>query len=253
MLRLLIAALVALTSVFTYCSSVDENPVTGEKQRVGLTYRQEVALGQRAVPELIQNYDGLLPNEVAQTRLDRIGSKLVNALPSELPYPFDFHLLAERDVINAFALPGGQICVTYAMLEQLDSEEQLAAILAHEIAHVAARHSAERIAQQKLAQGLTGATIIATHDPQNAEDQARMAALLNQLLSMKFSRSDELEADRLGVQILQDSGYDPEALIQVMDVLERTGGGSYPEFFSTHPSPQNRKEKIREAIRQADG
>lgn len=79
--------------------------------------------------------------------------------------------------------------MTYAMLEQLDSEEQLAAILAHEIAHVAARHSAERIAQQKLAQGMTGATIIATHDPHNAEDQARMAALLNQLVSMKFSRT----------------------------------------------------------------
>lgn len=96
MIRLLIAALVARTSMFSYCSSVDENPVTGEKQRVGLTYQQEVALGQRAVPELIQSYDGLLPNEAAQARLDRIGSRLVNTLPSELPYPFEFHLLADR-------------------------------------------------------------------------------------------------------------------------------------------------------------
>ena len=154
----------------------------------------------------------------------------------------------DDEIVNAFALPGGQICITEAMFEQLKSKDQLAAILAHETAHVVSRHSAEQIAKQQLRQGLTGAAVIATYDPQNVEDRARMATLLGELASMKFSREDESEADILGLELLSRAEYPPESMLDVMEILEKNRRGGYPEFMSTHPSPVNRAKKIRRAI-----
>ncbi len=132
----------------------------------------------------------------------------------------------------------------------MQSEGQLAGVLAHEIGHAVARHSAQQIARQQLTQGLTGALVIASYDPQNPNSGAtgQMAVLVGQLLTMRYSREHELQADRLGVRFLGQAGYDPRALIEVMNILAEAGGASPPEFFSTHPNPENRIEAIQEAI-----
>ena len=112
--------------------------------------------------------------------------------------------------------------------------------------------SAEHIAKAQLTEGLTGAAVIAASDPnhpQSGQYAAQMAILIGQLVDLKYSRNDELEADRLGVRFMTQAGYDPHALIGVMQILEASSEGARPpEFFSTHPNPENRIEKIQEDI-----
>jgi beta-barrel assembly-enhancing protease len=118
-------------------------------------------------------------------------------------------------------------------------------VLGHEVGHVVARHSSEQIAKSQLAQGLVGAVGVATSDQQAAQ----AAAFVAQMAQMKYGREDELQSDSLGVDLMASAGYDPRALIDVMRVLAKASGGSrQPEFFSTHPDPGNREEKIRQAI-----
>lgn len=245
-----IAALIALAGYFLGTREV-ENPVTGETQRVSLSPDQEIQLGLQAAPEVVRQHGGLLPAQEDQDLVDRVGRRLVaSSAAGDSGYRFDFHLLADEQTVNAFALPGGQIFLTAALARQLRSEAEVAGVLAHEIGHVVGRHGAERIAKSQLIQGLTGAAVIAAYDPSTAtgDQRAQMAALVGQLVQMRYSRDDELESDRLGVRFLADAGYDPRALIGVMEVLAASGGGAPTEFFSTHPNPDRRMGRIDEAI-----
>jgi beta-barrel assembly-enhancing protease len=216
-----------------------------------MSVQDEIMMGLQAAPEMAQQFGGLYQDESAQQLVDTIGQKLVaQSEAAQSDYQFDFHLLADPETVNAFALPGGQIFITAALYERLQTEGQLAGVLGHEIGHVVARHSAERIAKAQLMEGLTGAAVIAAYDPENpsSAQRAQMAALVGQLISMRYGRDDELESDRLGVRFMADAGYDPRSLIGVMEILAEAGGGSQPEFFSTHPNPENRIQKIQAAI-----
>ena len=200
---------------------------------------------------MAQEYGGLSPDDQARAFVDRVGQSLVQGSEAkQTEYSFNFHLLADPETINAFALPGGQIFLTAALYSKLETEGQLAGVLAHEIGHVVARHASERIAQTQLIQGLTGAAVIAAYDPNSpsSAQQAQMAALVGQLITMKYSRGDELESDRLGVRLMSEAGYDPRSLVRVMEILEASSTGRPPEFFSTHPNPENRIAEIQRAI-----
>ncbi|OJX44008.1 MAG: peptidase M48 Ste24p [Chloroflexi bacterium 44-23] len=241
-------------ALFSYFSSKVTNPVTGEDQYISITEEQEIAIGLQSTPEMIQQFDGLDPNSRDQQIVDQVGRNLISSsLASKSDYPFDFHLLADRETINAFALPGGQVFITRALYDQLQTEGQLAGVLAHEIVHVISRHGAEHIAETQLTQGLTGAVILATYDPNNPSSQqtAQVAILIGQLVNMKFGRDDETQADTLGVKIMSQANYDPRAMIELMNILDQSSTGNRPpEFFSTHPNPENRIEKIEEAIQE---
>jgi predicted Zn-dependent protease len=253
-LRIGIAIAMAVVALISFFGSKVYNPVTGEDQHITISKEQEIAIGLQSAPELAQQFEGLDPNDRAQAVVDQIGQKLVaDSLAQDADYPFEFHLLADDDTVNAFALPGGQVFVTRALFDQLQTEGQLAGVLAHEIVHVIARHSAERIAEMELTQGLTGAVVIATYDPDNPSSAgaAQMAALIGQLVNMKFGRDDELQSDGLGVRIMAEAGYDPRAMIEVMRILAAASQGARPpEFFSTHPNPENRIAEIEGAIRE---
>jgi len=238
---------VAGIAFFAYISSSQTNPVTGEAQRVNLSPDQEIALGMHAAPEMAQQHGGMVESGPEAETVRRVGNFLIhNSVAKNSPYNFDFHLLADTQVVNAFALPGGQIFITRALLRQLESEGQLAGVLGHEIGHVVERHGAEHMAKQQLTQGLTAAIATASDNPSSAA----MAQAVGSMLNMKYGRNDELESDKWGVKLLAETGYDPRALIGVMKVLERAGGGrSQPEFMSTHPNPENRIEKIEQAIK----
>jgi predicted Zn-dependent protease len=252
--RLIIAALIALISSVSYFMKREVNPVTQEVQHVSISPEQEVALGLQATPEMMQQFGGRSQNAQSRNLVLNVGKKLVqSSVARQSPYSFDFHLLADAITINAFALPGGQIFVTEAMLAKLTTEGQLAGVLGHEIGHVIARHGAEHIAKQKLTQGLTGAAIIASYDPSNpnTRNTAAVALLLGQLVNMKFGRNDELESDKWGVKLMSSAGYDPNAMLAVMNVLQDAAKGPRPpEFFSTHPNPDNRLERIQEVIQE---
>lgn len=254
--RLIVAALVAIFSLITYFSSRQDNPVTGETQYVDMTVEQEIALGLQAAPEMAEQYGGLDPDSNAQALVDEIGQGIVANSPAGLsPYQFDFHLLDDAQTINAFALPGGQIFITRALFDRLQTEGELAGVLGHEVGHVIGRHSAEHIAKARLTEGLSGAAVIASYDPDNPASMrtAQVAIMIGQLVNLKFGRDDELESDFLGVCFLNDAGYDPSELIRVMEVLASASQGQAPpEFFSTHPNPENRVQRIQEAIQNLD-
>jgi len=253
-IKFIVAILLAAVSLVTYWCNTQENEFTGEKQHVDMTVDQEIALGLQAAPEMAQQYGGLHPDKQAAAAIKELGQRLVqNTEVKNSPYNFDFHLLADEQTVNAFALPGGQVFITAGLLNRLTSEAQVAGVLGHEIGHVVARHSAEQLAKAKLTQGLTGAAAIATYDPQNPSTQsgAIVAAMIGRLMNMRYGREDELESDRLAVRLTGAAGYDPRAMIEVMKILEEAGGGAGgPEFLQTHPNPGNRIAEIERAIQE---
>jgi len=244
--RLYFALFLAGLAILSYTCSKEYNPVTGEKMHISLTPHQEIALGLQATPQMMQEYGGLHPDQQAQELVDRVGQKLVReSVAGQTEWQFDFHLLADPRVVNAFALPGGQIFITAALFNRFTTEGELAGVLGHEIGHVVARHSAQRMAKQELTQGVTGAVVVAS----GSSNEAMLANAVAQLVNMKYGRDDELQSDQLGVRIMADAGYDPRAMISVQEILaQEAAGGAPPEFMSTHPSAPNRIEVIEETI-----
>ncbi|MCA9994978.1 MAG: M48 family metalloprotease [Anaerolineales bacterium] len=245
--RLIVAVIMIAFALISYYSSKEYNPVTGEDQYIALTPHQEIAMGLQAVPEMTAQYGGAYADPQYQQYLDDVGFRIVNSSAArDTEWQFEFTLLADPQTINAFALPGGPVFITKALFDRLETEGQLAGVLGHEIGHVVARHSAQRIAKANLTEGITGAVVVASGD----ERTAQMAVMVGQMINMKYGREDELQSDMLGVQFMVDAGYDPRSLIGVMKILEETSGGSPPEFMSTHPNPGNRAARIEEAIQQ---
>jgi beta-barrel assembly-enhancing protease len=255
--RLLMGAVLVVISLITYFGSQSTNPVTQDVQHISMSTDQEIAMGLQAAPELADQFGGLDPNQSDQQRVQEIGQRIVQDSPaSTTPYQYAYHLLADPQTVNAFALPGGQVFITRALYDQLQTDGELASILGHETGHVVARHSAEQIAKAQLTEGLTGAAVIAACNPDNPNGcvaASQMAAIVGQLIGMKYSRADETEADWLGVCFMNDSGYDPQDMVKVMQILESLSQGQRPpEFLSTHPDPGNRILQIQADIQNMD-
>ncbi|WP_405369816.1 M48 family metalloprotease [Nonlabens sp. Asnod2-A12] len=243
-IRLFIGLAIVAFAVIKYCGSAETNEHTGEKQYIDLTVNEEIALGLQAAPSMIQQHGGLYQNQEYQNIVDAVGQKLVqSSIGKSTDYRYEFHLLADERTINAFALPGGQCFITYALYSQLENVDQLAGVLGHEIGHVIAKHSAARMSQQGLAQGvITGVSV-------GTDGGGQAAEAIAQMITMKYGRDDELQSDQLGVQMMLDAGFDPYEMIGVMEILKAAGGPNRtPEFQSTHPDPENRIERIKEAI-----
>lgn len=241
-IRIFIGLAIVAFAFYQKCSNSQENPYTGRVQNIDMTSEQEIAIGLQSAPEIAQQYGGLYPDQRMQDLVDAVGNKLVkNSVAKNTPYQYEFHLLADPNTINAFALPGGQVFITYALFSQLN-EAQLAGVLGHEIGHVIGRHSAERIAEGKFWQTISmGASVGA--------DAGSVVNGIGQNTLLKNGRGDELESDELGVHFMMNSGYDPYEMINVMEILKAAGGPNrQPEFQSTHPDPENRIERIKEAI-----
>ncbi len=255
---LIIGAVMAGMALFRYYGNSQFNDVTGQTQRISMSPDQEIAMGLQSAPQMMAEMGGEVQGTAMDAKVRSIGERLVSssdALKTVYKDHFNFHLLSDDRTINAFALPGGQIFITVALLQRLStdgqtlSEDMLAGVLGHEIGHVVARHSAEKLAQMELAQGLTGAVTMATYDPSNP-NSGYIAQSVANMMQLKYGREQELQSDDLGVRFMLQAGYEPERLVDVMEVLKQAGGGGprTPEFQSTHPDPENRKEKILEAI-----
>jgi predicted Zn-dependent protease len=245
-IRIAIGLIIVVFAFYQKCSRTVENPYTQREQAIALDPEQEIELGFNAAPQLKQQHGGLFPDTFHRNRVEAIGNKLVQdswAADSDYKNDFEFHLLADSETINAFALPGGQIFITYALYSQLENDDQLAGVLGHEIGHVLGRHSSERIAESDFWQTISqGANVGA-----NAGD---LVAGIGQNTLLTNGRGDELESDDLGIKFMIDAGYDPYEMIDVMDILKAAGGSNrVPEFQSTHPDPDNRIEKIKASIK----
>ena len=241
-IRILIGLAIVAFAYVQRCSNKEENPYTGRVQNINMDADQEIAIGLQSLPQITEQHGGLYPDQSFQNLVDAVGNKLVeNSVAKDTPYKYEFHLLADENTINAFALPGGQIFITYALFSKLN-EAQLAGVLGHEIGHVIGRHSAERIADSNFWQTLsTGASVGA--------DMGGVVNGIGQKTLLTNGRGDELESDDLGVLLMMQSGYNPEEMIEVMKILKDAAGPNrQPEFQSTHPDPENRIQKIKDAI-----
>ncbi len=250
--RIIIAVVIGLISLVSYYSKMQVNPVTGKRQAVTMSPQQEIAMGLQSAPGMAQEFGGLYQDARVQNAIKAMGSKIVNSSEAkDSPYQFDFHVLADPETINAFALPGGQIFITYGLLKRLTTEDQIAGVLGHEVGHVVGRHSAQQMAKDELTSGLLNAAVAATTDPYGSNTGAAMAQYIGKMVTMKYGRNDELEADKFGVKYLLSSGYNPEKMIDVMEILkEASGGDGETNFNSTHPGANDRIKEIKKAVEQ---
>jgi len=186
--------------------------------------------------------------------LAELGKKLIAKLPTGgVEYPWEFHCVNDK-AINAFALPGGYVFVNRGAIEAADNEAQLAGVIAHELSHVALRHGTAEATKAQAAQA--GVGIIGAIFGGNAG-----GALLTELgrfsaggVLLRYSRTAETQADVVGTQVLYDAGYDPRALAQFFEKIEADSKGQNPpEFFSDHPNPEHRVERVEEEIDKLGG
>ena len=254
LIRLVIGGIFALFGMFNYFTNVSENPITGERQRVQLTPQQEIVIGRQSAPKMAEQHGNLYPDRALQDYIDEVGNRVVQSSEAKnAPYPFEFHLLRDPQTVNAFALPGGQVFITAALLSRLDSEAQLAGVLGHEVGHVIGRHGAEHLAKQQLGGALVNAVGIAASDrPGSGRQAAILAQAVNQMVNLKYGREDELESDRLGFRFMTAAGYNPVGIVELMKILDsaKGAGGGQPEFMSTHPNPGNRINELLSIIKQ---
>ena len=221
------------------------NPATGERQFIVISEAEEIQMGLDGAKQVEAIY-GLYDDPELQTYVDEIGQKLA-ALTEKPDLPWRFKVV-DDPIVNAFALPGGQIFMTRGILGYFNSEAEMAAVLGHEIGHVTARHSAEQMSRASMANaGLQLGTILSS-------DIARYRDVLGTglgLMFLKFGRDDERQSDRLGFRYMGRAGYDPHEAIDAFTILDRlsdAGGGSLPTWLSTHPDPGDRVEKMRQAV-----
>jgi predicted Zn-dependent protease len=255
--RYVIAVIIALIGIGMYMMNTQVNPVTGQKQHIAMTVDQEKALGLEAAPEMAAKMGGDIdPRDDPRARLVvEVGRRIVNQSDaSRSPYVdnFHFHLLNDSETINAFALPGGQVFITRGLYDKLDTEAELAGVLGHEIGHVIGRHAAEQMAKGQLGQMLALAVGVGASDDQGHGRNAQMAAMMiNQMFQLRFSREDEAQADSFGLKYMAQAGYNPTAMLNVMQVLKEASKGSHPpEFLTTHPLPETRIAAIQEQLDQ---
>lgn len=248
-MRVGIAVLIALVGILAYFFRTQTNPVTGERQHVAMTVEQETALGLNTAPEMAAQMGGEAPPGDPDARfVAQVGAAVVaKSDASKGPYKYRFHLLNDRRTINAFALPGGQIFITRGLLSRLKTEGQLAAVLGHEVGHVVNRHGAEHLAKSQLANSITIAVGVGAS--QDSRTAAAIAAIAGQMIQLKYSRKDELEADQYGLQYMTQTGFDPNEMLHVMEILEEGSKQSRSELMSTHPRTESRIAGIREWIK----
>jgi beta-barrel assembly-enhancing protease len=186
--------------------------------------------------------------------LTKLGLRLVAKLPTRgVQYPWEFHCVNSKE-INAFALPGGYVFVNRGAIEVSDDEAQLAAVMAHELSHVALRHGTAQASKAQIIQGAAGIFGGIFGGSTGGALLTQGVALGAGSVLLHYSRSDETQADVLGTQTLYDTGYDPRAMAQFFEKLEaETQGKNPPQFLSDHPNPGNRVERVDEEIDKLGG
>jgi beta-barrel assembly-enhancing protease len=240
MIKRLLVCLVLLAAV-PACSV---NPVTGKSEISFVGEATEIQMGEQNYAPMQQSQGGQYDVDPVLTEyVQGVGHKL--AAVSDRPLPYEFVVL-NNSVPNAWALPGGKIAINRGLLTELGSEAELAAVLGHEIVHAAARHSARQMERGMLMQGLVLATAVATSDSDYGRVAVGGASFAGQLLTLKYGRGAELEADSYGMKYMAAAGYDPQGAVSLQQTFVRLSEGQRSDWlsglFASHPPSQERVE-----------
>lgn len=225
----------------TGCATMGEGGFLSNLNMVST--QEEVQLGQRFAVE-VEKQEKVHPDPELQAYVREVGQRIASVAPRQ-DVAFTFSVIDAPDTVNAFALPGGYTYYYTGLMNICENEAELAAVMAHEIAHVSARHHGEMITRQMGMQ--TIADIILGENPRAAASM--VTQLFSSGIAARFSRVQEREADQMGMEMLYRAGYPPEAMVSFMNKLlaydQQQGGGSHAlPIFATHPSPEERVQLL---------
>ena len=246
--RWIIAAAIALFGIIGYFMKEKvTNPETGETYRRAMNVDQQKAMGLEAAKQMIPETGRVLDrkSDPDAALVSEVGARLVrDSNAAKSPFADNFHFFLVDDggrMLNAFALPGGQITITKSLYDKLDNEAQLAGVLGHEIGHVIAEHSAQQMAKGQLGQMLAAAVGVGSDD----QRVAAASQMANQMLQLKYGRDDERQSDSIGLKYMVQAGYDPQGMAGVMKVLiDASRGGRQWQILQSHPNPEERLQTV---------
>ena len=235
--RSLRATLMMAFLVLTGCYTV---PETGRSAFI-IPMGDEVAQGAAAFAD-IKSKEKLSADPVYNEQVQRVGKRIAAAVGNDLPSAkWEFVVFDEPKTVNAFALPGGKVGVYSGLLKLVASDDEIAIVMGHEIAHVTARHGAQRMSSGAVA-AVAGVILgVATHDSRNSEAILLGYGAVAGGATLKFSRDHESEADHIGLRYAAKAGYDPHAGITFWQKMAKASAGSnMPAFLRTHPTDERR-------------
>ncbi|MEK6373913.1 MAG: M48 family metalloprotease [Acidobacteriota bacterium] len=241
------ARLAPLLLLLVACST---NPATGKREFNLVTESQEIAMGQQSHPEVIKQF-GIYGEKPELTKLvSEVGQRLA-ATSARPKLPWHFTIL-DTPMVNAMALPGGYIYITRGMLERINSEDEVAGVLGHEIAHVTARHAAQQISRAQVAQlGMVIGSVVA--GPEVAQQYGQLAEIGLGLLFQRYSRGQESQADLIGTEYTAAARFNPvgaERMLLTLQRLDKNPAGDIDRYFMSHPDPAKRVRDVRKKLQE---
>src|ERR1051326_2935050 len=243
---LVCVAICLMAAQYLLSANAPELPDPGKPR---MTREEQKQLGLQAAGQVYTQLP-VLPDSSPETQyIQALGKRLVNTIPADRSWPFQFHVVAQKEV-NAFALPGGPMFVNIGTITAADNEAELAGVMAHEMAHVYMQHSAKQQDKSSLLQGLAGLAGAAAGALGGIAGTAAQTGIQigAGTLLLKYSRADEAQADAVGAIILWKAGINPVALADFFQKLAAAGNEG-PQFLSDHPNPGNRKAAIQTEIK----
>ena len=248
--RTIVATLLTLGlfGLLLWTASCAVNPVSGQRELMLLSERDEIQLGSQTDAQVVQQF-GIYKDPKLTAYLNDVCQRIakVSHRPN-LAYQFR---VVDTPVVNAFAVPGGYVYFTRGILANLNSEAELAGVMGHEIGHLTARHSAQQYSRAQLAQmGMAVGSVISPE----FHALSGLTGMGVQMLFLKFSRDNERQADDLGVEYASRLGYDAKEMANFFETLEKMHSESsqsgLPSWFATHPNPEDRENVVRERSRE---
>lgn len=257
-------AILMLAAGATGLGGCETVPVTGRSQLALVPEEQLLGLAEEQYQTLLRRSE-LSADEARVGMLRRVGEKIRAASEEILAertrgeeidrYQWEYNLIQDDKTVNAFALPGGKVAVYSGLLPVTEDETGLAVVVGHEVAHILARHGQERMSQQLLVQ--LGGMALETALQQKPVETRRIFQAVYGIgaevgVMMPFSRSQESEADHIGLILMAKAGYDPARAVAFWRRMQRQSGAEPPEFLSTHPANERRIEELQEKLPEAE-
>lgn len=243
---------IALGAVIASCSKV---PITNRKQTNLMKETTLIEMSKQQYAEFLAGAKVLPSSDPRAQRVARVGEKVKNATEAFLTkkghekrlegFAWEFKTV-EDDIVNAWCMPGGKVCFYTAILDLCETDDELAVVMGHEVAHAIARHGNERMSNQMLINGM--GHVLSPQDTSQVSVFHQVFMGSATLGMLKYGRNHESESDKLGLVFMYLAGYNPEAAIGFWEKMAATGGQKPPEIFSTHPSDERRIADIKEFL-----
>ncbi|CAG5087360.1 M48 family metallopeptidase [Parvicella tangerina] len=252
-----VVSLIIASAILIACSKV---PITNRKQTNLLPESTLINMSEDQYAAFLAEAVVLPDSDPRAKKVKEVGEKIKAATESFLNskgyqkriegFAWEFKTVKNDTTINAWCMPGGKVCVYTGILPLFESDDEMAVVMGHEIAHAIARHGNERMSQQMIINGV--GSVLSPADTTQVSIFQKVFIGAGTLGMLKYSRDHESEADKLGLVFAKLAGYDPAAAITFWKKMAAQGGAGMPEIFSTHPSDERRIADLEEFLKEID-